>query len=369
MSDSTAPSSSKQDGQITEAEAAVYDRQIRLWGLEAQQKMRSSTILIVNLKSLAAETIKNVVLAGIGRLIVMDSEVVAPEDLGAGFLFREGDGVVGQKRVLAALPQIQSLNPLVKVTPMTTTSPLINVAGEEPSSEDEMDAFLRKEEIDIVCVTDASKEDMLRINASCRRTSTLFYGAGGYAFTGYIFSDLGPSCEYFATSPLYKAETEGPKPSVKFHVVTPSMAHGLEQAPFKGMKKGETKKANPGIFASFMALWDYESKHSKLPSSEDAVEEITSSAAAYLKKWEVPETYLPSPPAELISHLALQSTHEFSPTSAILGGMLAQDLLKAMAKKDPPLLNFCAFDGMSAVAWVARFGVGKAEEVPVVANA
>lgn len=32
--------------------------------------MRSSTILIVNLKSLAAETIKNVALAGIGRLIV-----------------------------------------------------------------------------------------------------------------------------------------------------------------------------------------------------------------------------------------------------------------------------------------------------------
>lgn len=48
--------------------------------------------------------------------------------------------------------------------------------------------------------------------------------------------------------------------------------------------------------------------------------------------------------------------------------MLAQDLLKAMAKKDPPLLNFCAFDGMRGVAWVAKFGVGKAEEVPVVAT-
>jgi ubiquitin-like 1-activating enzyme E1 A len=32
--------------------------------------MRSSTILIVNLRSLAQETIKNLVLAGIGRLIV-----------------------------------------------------------------------------------------------------------------------------------------------------------------------------------------------------------------------------------------------------------------------------------------------------------
>jgi hypothetical protein len=78
-------------------EAAVYDRQIRLWGLEAQNRyacslliglptrnsahpvvapwfvrvrMRGSTILIINLRSLAAETIKNLVLAGIGKLIV-----------------------------------------------------------------------------------------------------------------------------------------------------------------------------------------------------------------------------------------------------------------------------------------------------------
>lgn len=72
---------------------------------------------------------------------------------------------------------------------------------------------------------------------------------------------------------------------------------------------------------------------------------------------------LTSPSFPPSSHLALQSSHEFSPTSAILGGMLAQDLLKAMAKKDPPLLNFCAFDGIKGAAWTARFGVGKAEEV------
>ena len=112
------------------------------------------------------------------------------------------------------------------MTPIATASPFITVEGEASASEDEMDAFIKREEIDIVCVTDASRDDMVstpiyrecygicsgltishgrdpslqvRINAACRRTSTLFYGAGGYAFSGYIFSDLGPSCEYFAT--------------------------------------------------------------------------------------------------------------------------------------------------------------------------
>jgi ubiquitin-like 1-activating enzyme E1 A len=59
--------------------------------------MRSSTILVLTLRSLAQETIKNLVLAGVGRLIVMDDASVAVEDFGAGLLFREGDGDAGKK--------------------------------------------------------------------------------------------------------------------------------------------------------------------------------------------------------------------------------------------------------------------------------
>lgn len=58
--------------------------------------MRSSTVLVISLKGVAHEIIKNLVLAGIGKLIVMDNEVVTEEDLGTGFLFREEDGAVGK---------------------------------------------------------------------------------------------------------------------------------------------------------------------------------------------------------------------------------------------------------------------------------
>ena len=98
---------------LTEEEATRYDRQMRLWGIEAQQRydyrhsnlstawtslslrMRNATILVVRLRGVATEAIKNVVLAGIGKLIVMDDENVSEEDLGAGFFFRDGD--VGSK--------------------------------------------------------------------------------------------------------------------------------------------------------------------------------------------------------------------------------------------------------------------------------
>ncbi|KAI9512083.1 hypothetical protein F5148DRAFT_1280128 [Russula earlei] len=68
-------------------EAALYDRQIRLWGLEAQQcevkvlmivggrgRMRNTMILVVNLRGVATETIRNIVLAGIGKLVIWDRE-------------------------------------------------------------------------------------------------------------------------------------------------------------------------------------------------------------------------------------------------------------------------------------------------------
>lgn len=83
--------------QITEDEASLYDRQIRLWGLEAQNRMRGSTVLVLGLRGVAHETIKNLVLAGIGRLIVMDDGEVTEEDLGSGFLFREEECAVGQE--------------------------------------------------------------------------------------------------------------------------------------------------------------------------------------------------------------------------------------------------------------------------------
>ncbi|VEL14374.1 unnamed protein product, partial [Protopolystoma xenopodis] len=74
---------------ITEEEAALYDRQIRLWGLDAQNKLKGSRILILGMSGLAAEISKNIVLAGVSCLTI---------------------------RSQAAQPKIKALNPMVTVT-------------------------------------------------------------------------------------------------------------------------------------------------------------------------------------------------------------------------------------------------------------
>jgi len=57
--------------------------------------MRNATVCVINLRGVATEVIKNIVLSGIGKLIMFDPEDVQEQDLGTGFFFREGD--VGKK--------------------------------------------------------------------------------------------------------------------------------------------------------------------------------------------------------------------------------------------------------------------------------
>lgn len=52
-------------------------------------------------------------------------------------------------------------------------------------------------------------------------------------------------------------------------------------------------------------------------------------------------------------HLANRATASFPPTLAILGGCLAQDVLRAISKKDKPIANLLAvnsWDGTGATA-------------------
>ena len=135
--------------------------------------MRNATILVLTIRGLATEVIKNIVLAGIGKLIIADNEDVKEEDLGTGFFFRDED--VGKKvrfsnpsanplavppsppatrkltypcqRVDAAKLRIESLNPLVVV--------------EAVSSYDDESQVELVELVDLVCVTEETRDGIV----------------------------------------------------------------------------------------------------------------------------------------------------------------------------------------------------------------
>lgn len=93
---------------------------IRLWGIDAQNRMRNSKNLIINLGGLSAEVIKNMVLAGVGSITIVDSKNVDETDLSANFFLREGD--LGNLRAEVACPRIQKLNSRVEINLDTSVS-------------------------------------------------------------------------------------------------------------------------------------------------------------------------------------------------------------------------------------------------------
>jgi ubiquitin-like 1-activating enzyme E1 A len=53
--------------------------------------MRNASILISGMRGLSNEVCKNLVLAGVGSITIIDHNVVMEEDLGAQFLISEQD--------------------------------------------------------------------------------------------------------------------------------------------------------------------------------------------------------------------------------------------------------------------------------------
>jgi len=51
------------------------------------------------------------------------------------------------------------------------------------------------------------------------------------------------------------------------------------------------------------------------------------------------------------------ATHEFAPVCAVVGGMLAQDILKALGVREAPLANFFTFDGNTGGGSVVRMSM------------
>ncbi|KAI1857694.1 hypothetical protein JX265_011109 [Neoarthrinium moseri] len=91
-----------------------YDRQLRLWAASGQAALESANILLVNsgTGTVGIETLKNLVLPGIGRFTIVDDAVVDEPDLGVNFFLDES--CLGKLRSQCCTQLLQELNPEVK---------------------------------------------------------------------------------------------------------------------------------------------------------------------------------------------------------------------------------------------------------------
>jgi ubiquitin-activating enzyme E1 len=143
-------------------------------GHEAQKKLSESNVLIVGLKGLGVEIAKNVILAGVKSVGLLDNAPVAIADLGAQFYLKPTD--VGRPRAECSLTQLTTLNRYVKTSVVTEELSIRTIESKQWQ---------------VVVLCDRPIKEQLAINAACHANGVKFIAADIRGLMASCFVDLG----------------------------------------------------------------------------------------------------------------------------------------------------------------------------------
>ena len=339
-------------------EIALYDRQIRLWGMKAQEKIRSANILLITMKALANEIAKNLVLAGIGSLTINDHAVVSEADLGAQFFLSAEEGHLAQNRALAASAALQRLNPRVKV--VVDTDDIRSKHSSFYSS------------FDIIIATDLDADTLNVINTATRIHNRKFYAAGSHGLYGFLFADLiehdfvierqranlptslGPETKTRSIISVAPKEPENPKNDIELVTKRELYSTWLlassdaSHLPSEILSSPRRKRAVTPVLSCLRALWQFTSTFGVPPTGPELLTNHTA-LAAFTQMCSDKHKALGLPAETLRSEVLrsfLQNVGaELSPVAAVLGGQLAQDMINVLGQTQQPVQNFVVFSG------------------------
>lgn len=105
----------------------LYSRQLYVLGHEAQRRMASSSVLLVGVDGVGVEIAKNLILAGLKSVTLYDPVPAATTDLAAQFYLTHDHVASRTGRAAASLPLLASLNPYVSVS-LLDADPAASVA-------------------------------------------------------------------------------------------------------------------------------------------------------------------------------------------------------------------------------------------------
>jgi molybdopterin/thiamine biosynthesis adenylyltransferase len=100
---------------LSPAEVPRYSLQIATedWGRDAQERVKSSKVLLAGAGGLAAEAALHLLTTGVGALRVVDQSRITLADLNDNVLFRERD--LGKSKATVTERRLREINPFVMV--------------------------------------------------------------------------------------------------------------------------------------------------------------------------------------------------------------------------------------------------------------
>uniref|UniRef100_A0A0A9XWX7 SUMO-activating enzyme subunit 1 n=1 Tax=Lygus hesperus TaxID=30085 RepID=A0A0A9XWX7_LYGHE len=162
--------------QLTADEEKLYDRQIRLWGIESQKRLRSARLLLIGLGGLGAEVAKNIVLSGIKSVTFLDDKPSTKDLAFSQFLIPPDK--IGENRAEASTERAKNLNPHVEVTSETFHLADLN------------EEYFSNSRWDVVVATGLDQDQLERLDNFCRKGNLKFFAGEVFGMFGYFFVDL-----------------------------------------------------------------------------------------------------------------------------------------------------------------------------------
>lgn len=318
--------------ELTEQEAELYDRQIRLWGLDSQKRLRAARILVAGLNGLGAEIAKNIILSGVKAVTLLDDQVVKESDFCSQFLVPQSS--LAANRAEASLGRAQQLNPMVELK--ADTEELSNKA------DDFFTGF------DVVCIIGAPTVDLLRINAVCRAAGVKFFAADLWGMFGYSFADLQE--HNFAEDVVKHKIISKPNEKTKTELVTSTVKRTLSYPAyqvlldfdFKTQSYARKLKRSGPALPLLRVLQKFRDNEKRDPLYSERVADLEKLC---IIRDEIAAGLIPD---SALTHVFAQ----ISPAAAIVGGAVAHEIIKTVSQKEAPHHNVFLFDPESCCGFI-----------------
>lgn len=302
------------------------------------ERMRNSAILIINMAGLATEVTKNIVLAGIGSLTILDSHTVEADDLGAQFFLEATD--IGSNRGEASKIRIQRLNPRVA----------IETVDKEVGDLD-TDWFAS---YDIVVATELTYDQLIKINSATRKSGRAFYAAGLFGLSGFVFADLVEHRFKIIREQTTSHTTIGPETATRSVVDIQTVKNGnmFQETITKVEKYKSLEEMLNNVEDETTPSFGQQFRARKLLKISPILPALFASwkSTKITKESVLNWARILGLPAGIITEEFLSSfikwqNTELSPTAAVIGGVLAQDILNVLSLKEQPIQNLFLLDG------------------------
>jgi ubiquitin-like 1-activating enzyme E1 A len=317
--------------------------------LQAQQRMRQSSVLLVGMRGLAAEIAKNLVLTGIGSLTINDHRNVAPNDLAGNFFLTERD--LGKNRAMCAARGIQELNPNVKI-----------IVDTDDFTEKSSDYFAQ---FSAIILTNSDTAEALRINEIVRtiyereKRAIALFQCEIHGFSCYSMQDLiSHTARLTKKTKDQLTGLESEESSEKtfqycsFANIIGASANSTDVLR-QFRKPSERELGRMWLVLQILFQFRNEYHLSSDRKNEIPAEQFTEYAQNYAKAHNLAANYFSS---EFIANFVRCLGVEVSPIVAVFGGMIAQEVLKIISGKDEPLNNVIVYHSQVGNALVKHFG-------------